>query len=219
MRTIQRKLTPVAALPAALLWIGCYTASPTGYAPGAGASYMYGGYSAPSGSIGFAIFDAAPRPHRSDGYVWYYGGHPDHRAHGRFCHLSGAHHHDYAPNWSHHYAFHDGHYFWVGDPFAFGLRGTFYAYQGHHRYPHYFGGYCRISGRHHHAYVPSYGAPYYLHNGVYYYSGSYDRSYYAERDRYDARGLRLDRIAHGYRDHESPARAERVRDSEQVRRS
>ncbi len=219
--THQRTRLAAIAVLATFFLFGCYSVAPPVYAPASGDYYEYGDDAAPSGSVGFAVVTYAPPPPRFDGFIWYYGSHPHSAdyAHARFCPLSGAHRHAYTPYWNHHYAFHDGYYFWVGDPTPFGLHGSFYAYQGHHRHPHYFGDYCRISGRHHHVYAPPTRHSYLLHNGTYYYTGSYDRDYYTQRDQYDARGLRKDRLAGGYRNHEHARQRDDAREREHTRES
>jgi hypothetical protein len=172
--------------------------------PSAITSHGYTGYEASFGSLGFAVFTNAPGSPRSDGSIWYYGNHPHpaNSALGPFCDLQGSHHHDYVPYQNHRYVFNDGHYFWVGDAKPYAPREHSYAYQGHHPHPHYFGGYCRIRGLHQHAYAPRSADYYRLKNGAYFFTGVYDPDYYAERNRYDTIGWKLDHRASGYREHE-----------------
>jgi len=204
-RTLHRATRAVIALSVAALLSGCYTASPSPKTSRSGVTpHGHASYGTPSGSVGISIFTSPPRTPGNDGSIWYYGNHPHPANHalGRFCSLSGSHRHDYAPYNGHRYAHHDGHYFWVGDAKPYARRDHSYAYHGHHPHPHYFGGTCRIHGLHQHAYAPISADYYRLKNGAYFYTGVYESDYYAERDRYDARGWKRDHRARGYHEHE-----------------
>jgi hypothetical protein len=215
-RTLRRATRAPTALFVAAFLSGCYTAAPPPQAsPSGSTSHGYANYATPSSSFGIAVFTSAPRSPGYDGSIWYYGNHPHpaNHAFGSFCRLHGSHRHDYAPYRSHRYAFHDGHYFWVGDAKPYALRGHSYAYHGHHPHPHYFGGYCRIRGLHQHGYAPRSADYYRLKSGAYFFTGAYGPDYYAERNRYDARGWRLDHRARGYREHERAWQEERAVDA------
>jgi hypothetical protein len=184
---------------------GCYTAAPTHHTyhtvsipPG------YVSYQSPTGSVGVAVFTSPPRSPVDDGSIWYYGNHPHHAEHalGPFCQQHGSHGHDYAPYRNHRYAFHDGHYFWVGNVEPYALSGPSYVYLGNHPHPHYFGGYCRIRGLHRHRYAPRLAAYYRMKSGAYIYTGVYDSDYDAERDQQDARQSRGDHRVEGDRGYE-----------------
>jgi hypothetical protein len=168
------------------------------------APHGYASYETPSGSFGVAVFTSAPRSPGDDASIWYYDNHPHPANHalGPFCQLQGSHRHDYTPYRGHRYAFHDGHYFWVGDAKPYALAGHSYVYQDHHPHPHYFGGACRIRGLHQHGYAPRSGGYYRLKNGAYFFTGSYDTDYYAERSQYDPRGWKLGHPSDGYHDHD-----------------
>jgi hypothetical protein len=204
-RTFRRATHTLIALLVATFLSGCYTAVPPSPASPSGAtSHGYASYQTSSGSFGIAVFTSPPRSPGDDGSIWYYDNHPHPANHalGPFCHLHGSHRHDYTPYRSHRYAFHEGHYFWVGDTKPYALRDPSYAYHGHHPHPHYFGGTCRIRGLHQHGYAPRSAGYYRLKSGAYFFTGAYDTDYYAERSRYDARGWSLGHQARGYRDHE-----------------
>ena len=220
MTRTPHRATAAAAVGLAVVFLaGCYTVAPPPHGVPAGPTpYGYAGYATPSGFISVSVVTRAPRPPRYDGSIWYHGSHPhpENHALGGFCHLRGAHHHDYAPYRGHHFVFHDGYYFWVGDPILSGLRGSFYAYQGHHPHSHYFGGYCRISGRHHHDYAPRTTHSYDIHAGAYHFSGSYNSDYYTDDHRYDTHGSRSDRLVNGYRDHEGASRQQEADDRDEA---
>jgi len=204
-RTLRRATCALAALFVAAFLSGCYTAAPSHRASTSGAaSHGYASYQTPSGSFGVAVFTSAPQHHGTGGSIWYYGNHPHPANHvlGPLCHVHGSHRHDYAPYRGHRYAFHDGHYFWVGDARPYALRDHSNAYYGHHPHPHYFGGTCRIRGLHQHGYAPRTANYYRLKGGAYFYTGTYGPDYYAERNQYDTRGWRLDHHSHGYLEHE-----------------
>ncbi len=193
------------ALLGAALLSACYTATPSPpTAPAGSAAHGYARDQTLPGSFAIGVFTSPPRNPGNDGSIWYYGHHPHaaNHAHGAFCHLRGSHRHDYAPNRGHRYAFHDGHYFWVGDAKPHAIESPTYAYQGHHPHPHYFGGYCRIRGLHQHAYAPNSADYYRLQSGAYFFTGVYGSDYYANRTRYDVTGWRRDHRARGYREHE-----------------
>lgn len=203
---------------------GCYTApgayppppleTPGYYPPQAEYPYAASPEYAPV-SAALTIVTRAPAPPIYDSGIWYYGAHPHPVGHslGSFCQRTGAHGHDYAPYARHLYEFQDGYYFWVGDPRGFGIRGAAYAYHGHHPHPHYFGGHCYISGRHHHSHPPRYRNRYSLRNNVLFFSGTFGHDYHQNRHRYDERGWRNDHRDHGYHDHERHYREARARDS------
>jgi hypothetical protein len=212
-RTLRRATHALTTLVIATFLSGCYTAAPPLHASPSGATTSgYASYQTPSGSFGIAVFTSPPQSHGHDGSIWYYGNHPHPANHvlGRFCHLHGSHRHDYAPYRNHRYAFHDGHYFWVGDAKPYALRDHSYAYYDHHPHPHYFGGTCRIHGLHQHSYAPRSADYYRLKSGAYFFTGTYDPDYYAERSRYDTSGWSLDHRARGYREHERVRQEERA---------
>jgi hypothetical protein len=202
--TLRRTTRALAALFVAAFLSGCYAAAISPQTSGSGAaSHGYASYETSTGGFGAAVFTSAPRPPGHDDTIWYYGNHPHPANHalGSLCSRQGSHRHDYVPYQSHRYAFHDGHYFWVGDAKPYAQRDQGHAYQGHHPHPHYFGGTCRIQGVHQHAYAPASADYYRLKNGAYFYTGTYESNYYAERDRYDVRGWKLDHRDRGYHAH------------------
>jgi len=214
-RSLCRASHALGALLAVAFVSGCYTAahSPHAYRSG-DTSHGYARYETPSGFFGIAVYTSPPRSHGHDGSIWYYGNHPHPANHslGSFCRLHDSHRHDYAPYHSHRYAFHDDHYFWVGDAKPYAHHDQSYAYHGHHPHPHYFGGTYRIRGVHRHAYAPRSADYYRLNSGAYFFTGAYGSDYYAERSRYDAHGWELDRRASGYHEHERVWQQERVVD-------
>ena len=214
-RSLRHATCTLGALLAVAFLNGCYTAAPPPHASRPGAtSHGYARFETPSSSFGIAVYTSAPRTHGHDGSIWFYGNHPHpaNHAHGSFCRLHGSHRHDYVPYRGHRYAFHDGHYFWVGDAKPYALHDQSYAYHGHHPHPHYFGGTCRIRGLHQHAYAPGSAGYYRLNSGAYFFTGAYDSDYYAERNQYDAHGWKLNHGASGYHEHERARQAERVVD-------
>lgn len=214
-RTLRRATCAMTALLVVVFLPGCYTAAPPPHASGSGGTPQgYVRYETPSGSFGIAVYSSAPRTLGHVGSIWYYDNHPHPANHalGSFCRLHGSHRHDYTPYQSHRYAFHDGHYFWVGDAQPYAIGGPSYAYHGHHPHPHYFGGTCRIRGLHQHAYAPRTAGYYRLNSGAYFFVGAYDSDYYAERDRYDAHGWKLDHRASGYHEHERARQEDRFVD-------
>ena len=211
-RTLRCATRALTALLIAASISGCYTATPPRHASSSEAiTSGYASYRTPSASFGIGVFASPPQQHGHDGSIWYYGNHPHPTNHalGRFCHRDGSHRHDYAPYHTHRYAFHDGHYFWVGDAQPYALRNPTYDYYDHHPHPHYFGGTCRIHGLHQHGYAPRSADYYRLKSGAYFYTGIYGRDYYAERSRYDTSGWRLDHRARGYREHERARQKEK----------
>jgi len=117
-RSLCRASHALGALLAVAFVSGCYTAAHPPHAYRSGdTSHGYARYETPSGFFGIAVYTSPPRSHGHDGSIWYYGNHPHPANHslGSFCRLHDSHRHDYAPYHSHRYAFHDDHYFWVGD--------------------------------------------------------------------------------------------------------
>ena len=155
----------------------------------------------PSYSVG-VVTHAPEAPYFTEA-VWYYGVHPHPDGHhlGRFCNIQGAHSHGYDPFHRHRYEFHDGYYFWLGDPMLFGITTGLYSYFGHHPLSHYFGGYCYITGRHHHNYSPLRNHAYDHHGGAFHFRGNFGSDYYDHRQHYDSHGWRHDRSHHAYDDH------------------
>jgi hypothetical protein len=184
---------------AGLVATACYTV------PHGSSSYGTPGYSgyweAPTWSVG--VFSGAPEVPVYSSSTWYYGvhPHPDGYHKGRFCHRSGAHNHDYDPFRRHRYEFHDGYYFWLGDPWTFGEQRGAYAYSGHHPHPHYFGSYCYMDGRHHHNYSPHRRNIYDFRSGVFHFTGTFGNDYHKHRKHYDAHGRRHESHKRGYEDH------------------
>ena len=149
---------------------------------------------------------APPLPNYTAGSVWYYGYHPHsptNNPHGGFCYINGAHSHAWAPYNQHLYVWHDGYYYWTGDPSPWGYQYTTYAYYGHHPLPHYFSGWCYINSNHQHHYRPRHNHHYRHRSGTYYYTGSYDSYYHDNRHHYDRRGRHSDHRSGGYREHDS----------------
>lgn len=233
MRSRRAAWPALAAIgAAAVLAGGCYTApGPYAYPPPPAAAgyyapppeapypvdpyYAVDPYYEPASPV--VVVNNTPPPVYGAN-IFYHGPHPHPVGYalGSFCQRSGPHHHAYAPYRNHRYEFFGGYYYWVGDPLLFGLRGPAYAYYGNH--PHYFGGYCYVSGRHHHRYPPLHRNRYALRNDVLFYRGSFGGDYYQNRYRYDERGWRRDRGEEGYHDHERDHREARDRTSRPSRR-
>jgi len=113
--------------------------------------------------------------------VRFVGGHPIPKAEGKgYCHIEAPHVHVYAPaEVKLQYRVHDGDYFFVGDPVAYGWEGEKFAYYGHHPVAvdvvlgdegddleH-----CYLDGSHYHAYQPPTALEFELHADAYWYVG------------------------------------------------
>jgi hypothetical protein len=95
---------------------------------------------------------AAPPPAPQAGTYSYHGFHPLPPGHGAFCTTPGPHAHSFAPADMHVFVLWDGTFVFVGDPNVFGYTGAVYSYSGPHPLP--WGGWCDISGPHHHLFAP-----------------------------------------------------------------
>lgn len=119
--------------------------------------------------------------------VRYVGMHPiPTAAGGGLCDIEGPHVHVYAAD-KLQYRLHDGAYFFVGDPTAYGYGGTRYAYKGHHpvHVERVVGGepdveFCYLDGPHYHAFAPPEGELE-LVGGAYFYTSPPPKAYYAAR--------------------------------------
>lgn len=109
---------------------------------------------------------------------------------GGFCYIEVPHIHIYEPRDAGvQYRVHDGAYFYVGDPVAYGYDGPKHAYYGPHPVqvnaivedddPDVV--YCYLEGPHYHYYQPVAEAKFAVKGGVYWYTGDFDPGY--ERDR------------------------------------
>jgi hypothetical protein len=119
--------------------------------------------------------------------VRYVGMHPIPKAAGGgLCDIEGPHVHIYAAD-KLQYREHDGAYFFVGDPTAYGYKGTRYAYKGNHpvHVDLVVGGepdveFCYLEGPHYHAFAPPEGELV-LTGGAYFYTATPPKAYYAAR--------------------------------------
>lgn len=153
--------------------VGVLTLASTGLAPTAAQGQMYGVTAAvPAGAFTFA------------------GPHPVHPSFGGgFCYEAGRHTHPYSvdPNIAYLYRVSYEAYVFVGNVYEFGYNRQAFPYYNHHPLATEYGGtYCYIDGAHYHYFVPAqaYGANYIVHNGYYYYNGSYSPTYYSYRTDY-----------------------------------
>jgi len=115
---------------------------------------------------------------------------------GGFCYIEGPHVHVYAPAKTKDktrvlYRVHDGSYYFVGDPVAFGYQGPRHTYYGHHPVavdvvvgdprPQHEVEFCYLDGPHYHYYTPPSDISFVVDGGAYWYAGTYPPAY--ERDR------------------------------------
>ncbi|MCA9678578.1 MAG: hypothetical protein H6708_23685 [Kofleriaceae bacterium] len=134
-----------------------------------------------------AATDAAAGKGRKLQQVKFVGIHPIPKAEGGgVCHIEVPHVHIYAPaDAKVQYRVHEGEYFFVGDPVAYGWEGPKYAYNGHHPIhvdvvvddddPQV--EYCYLDGPHYHAYAPPEGASFELQGGAYWFVGEPPQAY------------------------------------------
>jgi hypothetical protein len=110
---------------------------------------------------------------------------------GGFCYIDVPHVHDFGPSDPRMYRQVDGEYYFVGDPTPFDYQGPRTAYYGPHPIvdadvqlgqP----AYCYLQGPHFHAYAPPPQAAFELRGGAYWFTGTYDPTYYDQRPRYVA---------------------------------
>jgi hypothetical protein len=106
--------------------------------------------------VALILVSAVPRLALAEEWI-FFDPHPIHPAAGRgFCETAGAHVHDYAPVDPGAFVLQDGLWFFVGDPVAFGYRGTVYRFEGSHEVDGSEGGaVCGTSGVHYHLYAPT----------------------------------------------------------------
>lgn len=121
--------------------------------------------------------------------VKFVGVHPITKAHGGgVCHIEAPHVHAYAPaDVKVQYRVHDGHYYFVGDPVAYGWDGPRHAYYGHHPvhvdvvigedHDDDHVEYCYLDGAHYHAYEPPAGVAFEAKAGAYWYVGDLPKTY------------------------------------------
>jgi hypothetical protein len=111
------------------------------------------------------------------------------KAGGGFCYIEGAHVHMFAPDHlKTHYRLHEGSYFFIGDPVAYGYDGPKNVYYGHHPVSvgtvvgAEFDGveHCYLEGPHYHYWAPPVGASFEPKGGAYWYVGSYGPEYRSE---------------------------------------
>jgi hypothetical protein len=144
-------------------------------------------------AFGVALSVAQAGSARAD-QVHYIGVHPI--VGGGFCYIEGPHVHVFAPAKSKAqikalYRVHDGSYYFVGDPVAFGYKGPKKNYYGHHPVavdvvvgepmPQHDTEWCYIDGPHYHYFVPPADVKFVVDGGAYWYAGTYPPEY--EHDR------------------------------------
>jgi len=108
---------------------------------------------------------------------------------GGFCMMDGLHEHSFRPHDGRLYRKHRGHWYFVGDPVAFGYAGPRYAFYDPHPVVEVgidFGEpvYCYLDGPHYHGYQPPAAAGFEVHAGVSWYVGGFASSFYQARPRY-----------------------------------
>jgi hypothetical protein len=122
----------------------------------------------------------------------YVGIHPIAKSHGDgICYIEGPHVHVYEAD-KLQYRDHDGAYFFVGDPVAYGYEGPKHAYKGHHPiHVHAVVGtpapdveYCYLDGPHYHYFQPPPGPEFKVAGGAYFYVGEPPRAYVEARPMY-----------------------------------
>lgn len=112
--------------------------------------------------------------------VHYVGIHPLPKSEGKgICYIEGPHVHVYAAD-AVQYRDHDGDFYFVGDPVAYGYEGPRFAYQGHH--PIEVNAvvgvgspdeeWCYLTGPHYHNYAPPEDPSFTLTGGAYFYVGT-----------------------------------------------
>ena len=122
--------------------------------------------------------------------IWFYGPHPVTPGYGYgWCPIRGGHTHNYEPAWQDRYEFWNGYYYYLGDPSAYDQHVSYYIYIGAHPNP--WGGWCYSTVEHRHYYTPRRNDPYRYDNARFQYSGSYDQTYYSQRNGYDNSGHRV----------------------------
>lgn len=130
--------------------------------------------------------------------VKFVGVHPIAKAHGGgICHIEAPHVHVYAPaDVKVQYRVHDDHYYFVGDPVAYGWEGPKYTYYGHHPVnvdvvlgdrddDHDHVEYCYLDGSHFHYYQPAAELKFEVRSDAYLYVGDVPDSYVSARAELD----------------------------------
>lgn len=127
--------------------------------------------------------------------VKYVGVHPIPKGHGGgICYIEAPHVHVFAPtDVKVQYRLHDGHYYFVGDPVAYGWDGPKHSYYGHHPVDvDYVVGegpdhveYCYLDGAHFHAYAPPPEVKFEVKSGAYWYVGDLPAAYVDARAELD----------------------------------
>jgi hypothetical protein len=108
---------------------------------------------------------------------------------GGFCYIDVPHVHDFGPSDPRMYRQVDGQNYFVGDPAPFDYEGPRHAFYGPHpivetnvQFGH--PEYCYLQGPHYHWYEPPPQASFELRGGAYWYTGTYEPTYYEQRPRY-----------------------------------
>lgn len=128
--------------------------------------------------------------------VKFVGEHPIPKGHGGgVCHIEAPHVHVYTPSdVKVQYRLHDEHYYFVGDPVAYGWDGPRHTYYGHHpiHVDVVLGDddddhveYCYLDGAHFHAYAPPEGAKFEVKADAYWYVGDMPEAYVSARAELD----------------------------------
>ncbi|MCW5804629.1 MAG: hypothetical protein KIT31_19820, partial [Deltaproteobacteria bacterium] len=123
--------------------------------------------------------------------VHYVGIHPVAKSAGEgICYIEGPHVHVYAAD-KLQYRDHEGSWYFVGDPVAYGYEGPRFAYKGHHPiHVHAVVGgpedveYCYLDGPHYHNFQPPEGPEFKLAGEAYFYVGPVPKVYLEARPRY-----------------------------------
>jgi hypothetical protein len=127
--------------------------------------------------------------------VKFVGEHPIPKGHGGgVCHIEAPHVHVYTPSdVKVQYRVHDDHYYFVGDPVAYGWDGPRHTYYGHH--PVHVDAvlgdegdhveYCYLDGAHFHAYAPPAEVKFEVKADAYWYVGDMPEAYVSARAELD----------------------------------
>jgi hypothetical protein len=149
------------------------------------------------GLLGVASLHGANAGKGKGKQVRFVGEHPIPNKHGGgVCHIEVPHVHAYLPTDAKvQYRLVDDHYYFVGDPVAYGWDGPRHAYKGHHPIPigtvvydhrdHDDVEYCYLDGAHYHTYAPPAELSFELKGDAYWYVGDFPKAYASARVEYD----------------------------------
>jgi hypothetical protein len=141
-------------------------------------------------SLGACLAVLVPAAAMAQAFYNYFGPHPVSPGAGSgFCYNEGSHGHEYPidPNIAYLYRTYNNHHHFVGNVYHFGYQRQAFPYYGNHPLgAELGGGYCYLDGNHYHQFTPpvSYASNYLVHNGYYYYNGTFPQLYYQHRPMY-----------------------------------